>query len=87
MKKFIIALAALAAISTSAFADGGFSGSDHPDGLNRGFAFDNDVTSLPLIKKSKLHTTYVQSGGFADQGDVGYLTKNTISGANTFSQQ
>ena len=87
MKKFIIALAAVAALSTSAFANSNFGGSDHSDGLNTGYASDTDVSSLPLINKNKLHTVYAQSVGNSDEGAIGYLTKNSASGPTTFTQQ
>ena len=86
MKKFIIALAAVAAFSTTAFADNGFTGSSPSNGSGFGNASNEELPYLPLIKKGKLHRLYVQSSGSGDQGAIGYLSKDTNSGASSFAQ-
>ena len=86
MKKFIITLAAVAALSTAAFADNGFTASTSSHGSSFGNASSEDLPNLPLIKTGKLHRLYVQNIGSGDQGTLGYFSKNTDSGERSFAQ-
>ena len=75
MKKIVITLAALATISTAAFADG-FNGST----LSKGSSVDNstltDSTDLNIVKKTKLYKSDVQSTGNTQEDGIGYLSKD-----------
>lgn len=78
MKKLFIIGAAMAALSTFAFADdGGFNGST----LSKGSAVDNDTAKdsndLYITKKNNAAPqAYVQSLGDTQDDGIGYLSKD-----------
>lgn len=75
MKKIVITLAALATLSTAAFADG-IGGSAGTPMLTFG---DTAPVNRNLIKNKRVHQNYVQSYGTSDQSSensIGYLSKD-----------